>query len=513
MSEDPPIEPCSIETPLPRRKRVSSYASVSKLSSLKRRRMSMMEGELDFEEEVSGASTLRHSSSVDRFIPLRPKTSIPLNVTPRTQRISRQFGLSDARIFNFNANEPGGSTSEDSKTFSMLRRSASMLFNTPQKKSSASVVSNLDNTKRQQCLQALDGPGMSQHPNTTPITWSQDNYLAVACASDVYYQDLDTRNVNRLCSLQSTDGQLLHIGWGSGIGQERKLALGTSRGVVQVWDAGQGLGTGSLLRRWRDFDSHNVGALDWREEIIAVGLEDGSISLFDHRCSKEVRRVSGHKAGILGLKWKMDGSMIASSDDSGAVHIWDKRAGKELFEDGTRGPRMRHRGPVKALAWCPWKSDLLATGSLYPEGMIRIWSSTSPSALPTPTLTLSLDNPVMSLHWSPHCKELLSTHGFSFEPLPPSRGLATVTMPTSPLKLVFTPLTNSITVHEYPSGKRLLNLTSAHFAPVSHSCLSPNGEDLFTACPKEESIKRWHVWNKRQEPTKKASAFDKWTIR
>jgi len=117
------------------------------------------------------------------------------------------------------------------------------------------------------------------------------------------------------------------------------------------------------------------------------------------------------------------------------------------------------------------------------------------------------------LHWSPHCKELLSTHGTSFEPLPASSLRAAArAQQQQQLKPVASPLTNSITVHEYPSGKRLLNLL-AHYGPVTHSCLSPDGQSLFTVCPREETIKMWHVWSKRAEVDKGESAFDKCIIR
>ncbi|KAG6864756.1 hypothetical protein C0991_007357 [Blastosporella zonata] len=509
MSTDLPAESCSTETPLPPRKRVASYASVSKFSSSKRRRISMLGCDLDIQQDLAGESPLRPSNSMDRFVPSRPKTLIPLNVTPRTNRISRQFGLSDSRVFNFKENVR---PNEDNKMYSMLRRSASNLFNISPPPRVTSVVANL--TRRQQCMMVLDGPGMSKDPHATPITWSLDNRIAVACGRDIFYQDLETRAVSRLCTLNVADsGELCHVQWG-GIGQEQKLALGTSNGIIQVWDAARGLGNGgALLRMWRETNDYSVGALDWNKQLVAVGLRDGSISLFDVRCAKETRRVSGHKGRILGLKWNTDGSMLATGDDLGMVYIWDKRAGKELLEEGTQGSKMRHRGPVKALAWCPWKPDLLATGSIYPEGTIHVWSSSSPSALPTPTLTVPLDTSVLSLHWSPHCKELLSTHGSSFPSLPPTRGPASATIPPAPLKVLSTALTNSICVHEYPSGKRLLNLTSAHMGPVTHSCLAPDGEDVFTVCPREETIKKWHVWSKRPDSGKKESAFDKWSIR
>ncbi|KAG5653541.1 hypothetical protein H0H81_012350 [Sphagnurus paluster] len=498
---------------MPPRKRANSYASVSKFSSVKRRRMSMLGGDLDLQPDHIGESTLRPANCVDRFVPSRPKNAIPLNVTPRTNRISRQFGLVDTRVFSFKGEQPEN-VSEDNQMYGMLRKSVSQLFHAPPTPRPSSVTENL--TKRQQCVLTLDGPGISKDPHASPITWSRTNLIAVACGSDVFYQNLRTRAVHRLCKLEvGVPGELRTIEW-AGAGREYTLALGTSTGVVQVWDAGAGTGGGAMVRMWRQSQvtGTGIGGLDWNKDFLAVGSYDGTISLFDLRAKTEARRVTAHKGKVLGVKWSADGSLMASGDDMGMVYIWDKRAGKQLLEEGTQGSKMRHRGPVKALAWCPWKPDLLATGSIYPEGKIRVWSSLSPSALPKPLETIDLDTSVLSLHWSPHCKELLSTHGSSFEPPPvPARGATATPLSRAPLKAVSTLLSNSIAVHEYPSGKRLLTLTNAHYGPVTHSCMGPNGEDLFTVCPREETIKKWHVWSKRPDAGKKESAFDKWSIR
>jgi cell division cycle 20, cofactor of APC complex len=166
------------------------------------------------------------------------------------------------------------------------------------------------------------------------------------------------------------------------------------------------------------------------------------------------------------------------------------------------------------MAWCPWKPDLLATGSSSPDGKIRIWSTSSISNHnPEPLHTISLSTSVHSLHWSPHCKELLSTQGSSFVYMsPPRSSRRNNTSQTGLPFTIQTALTNSIAVHEYPSCKRLLTLTQAHASAVTHSCISPNGEHVFTVSPREEAIKMWQVW---AEPPSvlKESAFAKFTIR
>ena len=134
--------------------------------------------------------------------------------------------------------------------------------------------------------------------------------------------------------------------------------------------------------------------------------------------------------------------------------------------------------PGQALAWCPWKPDLLATGSGFPEGRISVWSTkhtvldsdafgsnpgpTSGPANEMPSIQL-LTN-VTSLHWSPHCKEILSTHGVSW-----TKSRSEYFLTAGPSTLAFT-----ILVHSYPSLKQLVRV-EAHSDTITHSCLSPDG--------------------------------------
>lgn len=237
------------------------------------------------------------------------------------------------------------SREDNNNMFGLLRRSVSSLFHSPPRRRPTSVTENL--SKRQQCVLTLDGPGINSDPYAFPITWSRKNLIAVACGNDIFYQNLNSRVVTRLCKVDvSMPGELQSIEW-AGRGRESILALGSSTGVVQVWDAGQAGGQGSLLRIWRENQSSGVGGLAWNEDLLSVGLSDGTISLFDTRSKAEARRVSAHRGKVLGIKWSTDGLYMASGDDLGMVYIWDKRAGKQLLDESTQSSKMRHQGPVK----------------------------------------------------------------------------------------------------------------------------------------------------------------------
>ncbi|KAH9477126.1 WD repeat-containing protein slp1 [Psilocybe cubensis] len=521
---------CVLQTPVTTHIQKRVQNSVTNLRSHKRRRISMASVDIDENldvNEVAGSSA-HVCSTADRFISNRPKVLMPLQITPRTRRISKQFGLVDDRVLNFGDDtDIFTSAHKDDATISLLRRSASSLFNSVPASRPTSVVENL--CKRRNCLMVLDSPGVPFDPEAFPITWSRRNNIAVACRKDVYYQNLDTRVISHLCST-SLPGDIGVVQWG-GSKHESHLALGITGGTVQMWDAGTG-GPGTAVHTWQTTDKGAVKCLSWNNDILAVGMEGGEIHLTDVRAPQKPSVMGKHRSRVMGIEWSPSGEYLASGDKEGAVHIWDRRNGKSLLDGGQSQPcaKFRHKGSTKALAWCPWKPDLLASGSIAPEGKIKIWSTSltslsSPTHSPEPIHTIPLNTSVLSLHWSPHCKELLSTHGSSFAPLlSTSRhrtqsGAASSNAPQSSsrsqTKLTYTKtaLTNSITVHEYPSCKRLMTLTNAHTHAVTHSCLSPNGESIFTVCPKEESIKMWQVWSERPPPPRRESAFDRCTIR
>ncbi|KXN92530.1 Cell division cycle 20.3, cofactor of APC complex, partial [Leucoagaricus sp. SymC.cos] len=519
-------------TPLPTisRKRLRTYASVTDLQSQKRRRMSTTSFDGDKENEGrSGANLSLLDSPLDRFIPNRPKMNAPLQVTPRTNRISKQFGLLDDRILNFKDINESSNTNPSSKviitndvdTLHLLRKNASSLFNTIPPHKPTSVTENL--LKKRQCLVVLDSPNIQPHIDAYPISWSKQNLIAVACGRDVYYQNLNTKSVAHLCRSQVSTSPIWAIQW-AGKKRETYLASGMEDGYLQIWDAMRPVAeydngmiqrsVGDLVQTYHIAEEARVSVCAWADDgnTLAVGARDKKVSILDVRVEHVVGIAGTHRDKVLGMSWSSDGNFLASSDYGGNVYIWDKRAGKTLAEFGDQHPT--HEKTFQALAWCSWKSDLLATGSYSPEGKIRIWSATTVgSHTSEPLQTIPLNTAVYSLQWSPHCKELLSTHGASFTPIHSRYTASSSTNDNQQVKAVLSPLTNSITVHDYPSGRRLMSLSNAHSNVVSHCCLGPNGQNVFTVSPAEETIKMWQVWRERPKPSKERSAFDKHLIR
>lgn len=129
-----------------------------------------------------------------------------------------------------------------------------------------------------------------------------------------------------------------------------------------------------------------------------------------------VATLAGHTQEVCGLKWSLDGRYLASGGNDNLVNIWPCTQG----DSGDFAPVQtftQHQGAVKvsvgllwahacvqgrhaalavhrlllhileltlfsqAVAWCPWQSNVLATGGGTSDRHIRIWNVCSGTCL------------------------------------------------------------------------------------------------------------------------------------
>ncbi|KAG9310954.1 WD40-repeat-containing domain protein [Chiua virens] len=471
-----PHHTCAAVPPAPKRT-PSRTTLLGTLSVRKRRRVSIASFDLEAELGIPAPpESAVEETDADRFVAIRsPSSIVPLNTTPRTNRIAKSFGLLDDRVLNYTE---GPSSPSETKLRTMLRRSASELFNVPRLPSSVSAKANL--AARKQFVMALDGPGISRDPFAFSMSWSQTNCIGVAFNLNVYFQNLDTRAIIHLCRVSEGVGPVHSLGWRAEP-HSHILGLGTTSGNVGIWDA-------SSQKQIADWSNEKVpvGGCHWNENVLAFGRKDGRVSLFDVRTPKEIRQTKGHKRHVHGVKWSPDGKYLASGDHAGTVHIWDQRA-SDYLTSGDKKLLAKHEGPVKAISWSPWQSGLVATGGMFPDGAIQIFNVNKLSGV-SPPLVIDTSTNITSLHWSPHCKELLSTHGTSW-----TKDQALYDYPPPAKEAPITPFTNSMTVHGYPSSERIVSVVG-HSAGIAHSCIGPDGCSIFTVSPVEETIKMFKVW-------------------
>ncbi|KAI9329968.1 WD40-repeat-containing domain protein [Obelidium mucronatum] len=311
----------------------------------------------------------------------------------------------------------------------------------------------------------LDAPGIADDYYLNLLDWSCDNNLAVALEGTVYVWNGDSGNVVEFCKASNDDSEdgavgpqatVCSVQWTSDGGH---LAVGVGNGDTQIWD----LESQTKIRTMRGHTSR-VGVLAWDRHIVSSGCKDGTIWHHDVRVANhKVGELIGHTQEVCGLKWRADGGLLASGGNDNLVNIWDARSSIP------KSTKSIHNAAVKAVAWCPWQLNLLATGGGTNDKHIHFWNTATPST--TPLNSINTGSQVTSLLWSKTYKELVSSHGYPY---------------------------NQLSIWAYPSCKKIVDL-EGHDARVLHAALSPDGSTVVTGAS-DENLKFWKAF---ERPSKK----------
>ena len=150
----------------------------------------------------------------------------------------------------------------------------------------------------------LDAPALQDDFYLNLVDWSSLNVLAVGLGSCVYLWSACTSKVTKLCDL-GPDDSVTSVAWTQ---RGTHLAVGTSVGEVQIWDAAKCAAT-------RTMGGHQarVGTLCWSGHTLSSGSRDRLIYQRDARVAEHfTSKLSGHKQEVCGLKWSFDGQQLAS---------------------------------------------------------------------------------------------------------------------------------------------------------------------------------------------------------
>eukprot|EP01099_Mayorella_cantabrigiensis_P005677 TRINITY_DN4600_c0_g1_i1.p1 TRINITY_DN4600_c0_g1~~TRINITY_DN4600_c0_g1_i1.p1 ORF type:complete len:291 (-),score=55.01 TRINITY_DN4600_c0_g1_i1:194-1066(-) len=239
------------------------------------------------------------------------------------------------------------------------------------------------------------------------------------------------------------------------------LSVGTNYARVQIWD----IQTSTMKRSIRGHVSR-VSSLSWKDaNIVSSGSRDSSIIHHDLRLAQcKVGTLQGHTQEVCGLKWSSDGRLLASGGNDNSLCIWEGVSSGVVNE-----PKFRlneHVAAVKALAWCPWKPSVLASGGGTADRTIRFWNTTNGSCLSS----VDTGSQVCALRWNQHTRQLISSHGFSL---------------------------NQICVWKFPSMTKQAELTG-HQSRVLHLAMSPDETTIVSAAgDRDQTLRFWKLYDGR----------------
>lgn len=84
--------------------------------------------------------------------------------------------------------------------------------------------------------------------------------------------------------------------------------------------------------------------------------------------------INAHAQEVCGLKWSNDGQYLASGGNDNMLYIWSSVAGQKYSQSQPLYSFNQHQAAVKALAWCPWQNNILASGGGTADRTIRFWN-------------------------------------------------------------------------------------------------------------------------------------------
>ncbi|OQR89918.1 hypothetical protein THRCLA_09512 [Thraustotheca clavata] len=293
----------------------------------------------------------------------------------------------------------------------------------------------------------LDAPELMDDYYLNLLSWGRNNVLAVALGASLYLWNASTGSIDELMSMEGDD-YISSVSW---IQEGNTLAIGGSDSTVQLWDA-------DACKRLRTLDGHSarVGSLSWNRHILSTGSRDTSILHHDVRVQNHiVATLNSHEQEVCGLSWSPDGTKLASGGNDNVLCIWNQMNTTPMHK------LTDHTAAVKALAWCPWERNVLASGGGTADRTIKIWNAQTGANLHS----TDTGSQVCSLLWSPTEKELLSSHGYA---------------------------QNELCLWSYPTMKKVKELTG-HSARVLHLA---GGPDLTTVVSgaADETLRFWNVF-------------------
>ncbi|XP_020246789.1 cell division cycle 20.2, cofactor of APC complex-like [Asparagus officinalis] len=302
----------------------------------------------------------------------------------------------------------------------------------------------------------LDAPDLVDDYYLNLLDWGSSNVLSIALGNTVYLWNASNGSASELVTIDEDVGPVTSVSWAP---DGQHIAVGLNISHIQLWDSTNN----RLLRTLKGVHRSRVGSLAWNKNILTTGGMDGKIINNDVRIrSHAIQTYQGHTQEVCGLKWSGSGQQLASGGNDNLLHIWDLS-----MSSSTPSPNQNqyvhrfedHMAAVKALAWCPFQSNLLASGGGGSDRCIKFWNTHTGACLNS----IDTRSQVCSLLWNKNERELLSSHGFT-----------------------------QLTLWKYPSMVKMAELTG-HTSRVLFMAQSPDGCTVASAAG-DETLRFWNVF-------------------
>ena len=323
-------------------------------------------------------------------------------------------------------------------------------------------------------IRILDAPNLIDDFYLNLLDWGKENIIAVALSDEIYLWNDNNSKTSLLMKYENNENNSSMRGNNiisslSFMNNGIALGIGLPDGNIQIWDINKKI-------KLRDIKAHEnrVSCLSWNEYILSSGSKDKLIKNFDVRIKyAEISKIKKHKQEICSLKYSIEGDLLASGGNDNIAYIWDIRNLKNnifnflLEENNNNSNEIKlyavnnfHNAAVKAMAWCPWKRHVLATGGGIKDRSIKIYSCDSNKIL----RNINTGSQVCALLWNNKEKEIISSHGFN---------------------------KNQIIIWNYERVEKICEL-KGHMNRVLYLAISPD-ETLICSGSGDETLRFWKI--------------------
>ncbi|XJO73248.1 hypothetical protein BDV3_004258 [Batrachochytrium dendrobatidis] len=201
-----------------------------------------------------------------------------------------------------------------------------------------------------------------------------------------------------------------------------------------------------------------ISALRWIDaNTYIIGDTHGDLHVWDIRHQRTTPTITAsgfHLDRVVGIATHWDEHTIATGGNGHLVNLWDMRQ----LERPSRVLK-HHTSAVRALQFCPWERNVLATGGGLQDGKLCIIDTDDGTC----TSTIETDTQVCQIVWSKHYRELISLHDLDKD---------------------------QMVLWRYPSMEQVGMLPGHTGARPLYVALSPDGQTVATMAG-DETIKFW----------------------
>ncbi|XP_021634183.1 cell division cycle 20.2, cofactor of APC complex [Manihot esculenta] len=301
----------------------------------------------------------------------------------------------------------------------------------------------------------LDAPNIKNDYYVNIIDWGKNNVLAVALGGALYLWNSENKSILKLLEVQGDSDYPTSIAWSE---DTRSLAVGYMHSTLQLWDT-------ETAKCVRCLEGHKarVSTLAWNGHTLTSGSRDKSIINHDVRVRyNPTSYMRAHTEEVCGLKWSREGNLLASGGNENNIYIWEA---SKMNSSNFLHQFKEHRAAVKALAWCPFQFNVLASGGGTKDGCIKIWNTQKGTCIHS----IDTNTQISALEWNRHHKEILSGHGYGVGELQ-----------------------NHLCLWKYPSLAKMGEI-KGHSSRVLGLSQSPDGLTVVSAGG-DETLRFWEIF-------------------